>query len=104
MSWVEVSDDLLEESRQLNATLERALAAMPSVLTVAPAVARAHRAEGKGIFPAPVRLAEGRNRTIPGPAGDIRLRMFLPENVDGVYLHLHGGGWVLGGAEQQDPL
>jgi acetyl esterase/lipase len=43
-------------------------------------------------------------RTIAGPAGDITLRTFVPETVDGVYLHIHGGGWVLGTAHQQDPL
>jgi acetyl esterase/lipase len=28
----------------------------------------------------------------------------VPERVEGVYLHLHGGGWALGGADQQDLL
>ena len=29
-------------------------------------------------------------------------RVFLPETVQGVYLHLHGGGWVLGRAHHSD--
>ena len=41
-------------------------------------------------------------RTIKGPDGDITLRMFVPETVNGVYLHIHGGGFVLGRANQQD--
>jgi acetyl esterase/lipase len=104
MSWVKVSNDLLDESRKLNAGIEQILAAAPSVHTVEPAVTRAMRAEGKGVFPAPVRLEEGQDRTIPGPAGDIPLRVFVPERVDGAYLHFHGGGWVLGAADEQDVL
>jgi len=104
VTWLKVSDDLLEESRNLNAMIERLLAAAPSIHTVPPEVTRAMRAEGKGIFPAPIRLEEGQNRTIPGPAGDIRLRVFVPERIEGAYLHIHGGGFVLGGADEQDLL
>ncbi|MER3421364.1 MAG: hypothetical protein C4290_12950, partial [Chloroflexota bacterium] len=42
-------------------------------------------------------------RTVPGPGGALPLRLFVPERVEGVYLHIHGGGWVLGGAHHQDP-
>jgi acetyl esterase/lipase len=27
----------------------------------------------------------------------------MPQQVDGVYYHIHGGGWVLGSADAQDP-
>ena len=30
--------------------------------------------------------------------------MIAPDNPRGIYLHLHGGGWVLGGADMQDPM
>ena len=52
----------------------------------------------------PVRLDEAVDRTIRGRAGDIPIRMFTPETVRGVFLHLHGGGWTLGSAAHQDPL
>ncbi len=39
---------------------------------------------------------------ISGPGGDLNLRVFMPETIRGVYLHIHGGGWVLGGADQSD--
>jgi len=42
------------------------------------------------------------NRTIPGPAGDIPVRLFLPHERRGAYLHIHGGGFVLGSHEAQD--
>jgi acetyl esterase len=44
-------------------------------------------------------------RSIPGPGGqDIPLRIIAPETPRGVYLHIHGGGWTLGGADMQDPM
>lgn len=41
-------------------------------------------------------------RTIPGPRGPIGLRVFVPDRVRGVYLHFHGGGFVLGEACASD--
>ena len=35
-------------------------------------------------------------------ADGVRVRAFLPEEPRGVYLHLHGGGWTIGGADLQD--
>ena len=104
MSWVKVSDELLNESRDLNARIEQVLAAIPPMYSVDPKVQRAQRIEGSGVLPKPVYLAECTNRTIRGPAGDLRLRLFVPDKVEGVYLHIHGGGWVLGAADQQDQL
>lgn len=43
-------------------------------------------------------------REIPGPGGPIRLRTFVPEQVDGVLLHFHGGGWIVGTPEMMDPF
>src|SRR4030095_5587975 len=43
--------------------------------------------------------------TITGKEGnEILLRIIAPAQPRGVYLHLHGGGWVLGGADMQDPM
>lgn len=103
METVTFDDAHLEESRQFNRALEDLLAQVPAVHTVEPAVTREARAKGTGTFPAPEVVPEGRDRTIPGPAGDIRLRTFVPPgDVAGVYLHLHGGGWVLGSSHMQD--
>jgi acetyl esterase len=45
-------------------------------------------------------LAE--EREIPGAGGRLTLRVLAPGEVTGVYLHLHGGGWVSGSARSQD--
>ncbi|HTZ08473.1 MAG TPA: alpha/beta hydrolase [Acidimicrobiales bacterium] len=47
---------------------------------------------------------QGRDRVIPGPAGPLRLREFRPEEIRGVLLHFHGGGWVTGSPELTDLL
>lgn len=45
------------------------------------------------------------DRTIPGPAGDVPVRVYVPkERPGGAYLYLHGGGWVLGRHDAGDPL
>src|SRR5256886_9388106 len=44
------------------------------------------------------------DREIPGPAGPVRLRTFVPDQVDGVLLHIHGGGFVTGSPEMTDLL
>jgi len=104
MEWVKVSDEIVEESRNLNAMIEQFLATVPSVHTLAPAVTRAQRTAGSGVFPAPFKLEECTTRMIAGAAGNIPLRVLVPEHADGAYLHIHGGGWVLGAADQQDLL
>ncbi len=59
--------------------------------------------EGGGAFPAlpPVERAEA--RTVPGPAGEVPIRIIRPDSAPrGVYLDIHGGGWVIGRARMSD--
>jgi acetyl esterase/lipase len=103
VSTQQLSDEaVLEETRKFNAGLEKAIASQPSIHLVEPAVTRLARAEGRGIWPAPQILPHGQDRSIPGRGGPVGLRVFVPERVGGVFLHIHGGGWVLGAANQQD--
>jgi len=44
------------------------------------------------------------DREIPGPAGPLRLRTFVPDDVDSVFLHIHGGGFAAGSPEMTDLL
>ena len=59
---------------------------------------RAARRRGEHLARSPVisRLAEQR------VVADVPVRVFRPDEVDGVYLHLHGGGFVYGSASLQD--
>ena len=55
-----------------------------------------------GPFSAPVLDDVAVLRSIPGPGGEIPLRVFTPPEVRAVYLHLHGGGWAVGRPENDD--
>ncbi len=60
-------------------------------------------AQGGVLGPPPARLDDiAQERSIPGPAGEIPIRVFTPETVRGVYLHIHGGGWVIGSHDGAD--
>jgi acetyl esterase len=51
-----------------------------------------------------VALAGVANRTIPGPAGEIPVRIYTPEGSGPfpILVYFHGGGWVLGGLDTHD--
>ena len=57
-----------------------------------------------GNTPSPVELASITDRTIPGPAGDIPVRVYRPSDAIGlpVVVFFHGGGWVVGDLESHD--
>jgi len=44
------------------------------------------------------------DREIAGPAGRLRLRTFVPDHVEAVFLHIHGGGFAAGSPEMTDLL
>jgi acetyl esterase/lipase len=90
------------ETAKFNLELEAAIAAAPPITASAPAAIRKARAEGQSVFGPVVTVAAARERRIPGLAGEIGLRVLVPDTVRGVYLHLHGGGWSLGAANQSD--
>jgi acetyl esterase len=93
------------ETNALNAAMVKLLSDQPNWWVVGAATTRAARRRGDGPFPAPVFSSRAVTRTIPGPDGhDIPLRIIAPATPRGVYLHIHGGGWVLGGADMQDPM
>jgi acetyl esterase/lipase len=93
------------ETAKLNADMIALLTGLPDWWIVGPEQFRAARRRGEGPFPAPVLSPRARTITIPGRGGnEIPLRVIAPPNPRGIYLHLHGGGWVLGGADMQDPM
>jgi acetyl esterase/lipase len=47
-------------------------------------------------------VAEAQERTVAGPAGDIPIRVFVPPSVDGVYLSIHGGAFMMGSRRSSD--
>lgn len=97
--------ELAAQTRAFCVELEALLATVPDVTQVPVEVTRRARREGTGIFPAPVYLPQARTEMIPGPGGELPVRVILPDSgsATGVFLHLHGGGWTLGEHDAQDP-
>ncbi|MDA3648081.1 alpha/beta hydrolase [Saccharopolyspora indica] len=83
--------DCLAETAAFNEQFEAARGERPGSLELL----RRNRLGGDA---PPVRLPHGRDRVVAG----VPVRVFVPDHVDGVYLHIHGGGWVLGAADGQD--
>jgi len=90
------------ETAAFNERIEKELASAPPLYRFKPQVIRDARAAGHSVFGPIKHLDEAQNRVVKGPAGDIPVRVFIPEKVTGVYLHIHGGGFMLGSAEHQD--
>ncbi|MFF9287326.1 alpha/beta hydrolase [Streptomyces griseosporeus] len=93
-------EDCLAETLEFNARFEAAAASRPprGRAPDADMLALLRRNRLGGDAP-PVRLPQARDRVV---AGGVQVRVFVPDRVDGVYLHLHGGGWVFGSADGQD--
>jgi acetyl esterase/lipase len=95
-------------SDELRALVEQLEAAMPRPERRAPSAEAAEEArrefdEGP-IFSIAKPSERAEERSIPGPAGPIPLRIFRPRSgaVRGALLHIHGGGWVLGRPSMND--
>ena len=94
-----VDQDCLAETEAFNAQFEATAASRPSreAPPDAATLAALRRNRLAGDTP-PVRLPQGRDRVVEG----VPVRVFVPDHVEGVYLHIHGGSWTLGSADGQD--
>jgi acetyl esterase len=84
------------ETAQFNEKLEALLATMPPTYTMTPQQIRDGIEAGKSFMGPIKRLDEGQDRVVKGRDRDIPIRVFVPDEIQGVYLHIHGGGFVLG--------
>jgi acetyl esterase/lipase len=92
-----------EETHQLNESLVAAQSGLPNWWEVGAQATREMRARGEGPFPLPPRSEKARVLSITGKAGhQIPLRVIAPDRPRGIYLHIHGGGFVLGSSDLQD--
>lgn len=87
----------------------RAALGFPDNKDITPDQARANARAGKEAIPS-VQEPVGKitERTIPGPAGDIPIRIYHPKpgpSTDGPHsliMLFHGGGWVVGDVDSED--
>ena len=95
--------ETVDETRALNAEIEAKQSAMPPRETVDPVELRPQRRDGTTVFPQTVFSPDARWLEIPSRGGTLRLRVLAPKGEPrGAYLHLHGGGWVIGAADESD--
>lgn len=92
------------ETKALEADILAKLALIPDIWAFPAALVREARRAGRGPFPLPPPDPRATTLDIPGPRGPIPLRVIAPSEVRGVYLHFHGGGWMLGAADAHDPM
>jgi acetyl esterase len=90
---------------QVQALLEQmSSAGMPALSAGSPQDARAMIAGMREMMGPGEEVAAVEDRTVPGPAGDIPVRIYRPAG-DGeqpVLVFFHGGGWVIGDIESHD--
>ena len=79
---------------------------LPPLETLPPTEARAFMTASLAARPAPPAVAVVSDGTLPGAAGDLPYRLYRPatEGPHPVVLYFHGGGWVIGDLESDDPL
>ena len=83
------------ETAKFNEKIEQLLATMPPTHKSTPQKIREERESGKSWL-GPIKLLdEAQDRVVRGRSGDVPVRVFVPDQVKGVYLHIHGGGFVL---------
>jgi acetyl esterase/lipase len=84
------------ETANFNSKVEKLLATLPPTHKMSPEQIRNDQDAGKGLTGPVKRLKEAQDRNIRALGRDVPVRVFIPEEVHGVYLHIHGGGFVLG--------
>ena len=99
------ADAIDSETTEFNRMVENSLAGAPLLYTLEPRVIRNARAAGEGIFGPIRRLQSPQDRIISSSTVEVPVRIYRPEgDIRGVYLHFHGGGFMLGQIDQHDEI
>ena len=104
IDWIDLTDDARAELAETVTEMNRVLEAVPPVEQTGAVEARRARLDGDSWLGAVVHTDDATTRTVDTPSGPLDLRIVTPEEPTAVYLHVHGGGFVLGAADQQDTL
>jgi acetyl esterase/lipase len=96
--------DMQREVRDFVLNLEKELSKYQPIHQRDPVDVRREREEGTGRNPKLVISDQAIEREIQSDQGSVTVRAFIPQDqIDGIYLHIHGGGWVIGRAHHKDP-
>ncbi len=93
-----------EETNLFNQKIIETIEAGPDPWQLDKNMVRTARREGKGIFPLEAFDPQAETFEIPGKDGAIEVRAIRPDSMPGrgIFLHIHGGGWIYGNADMQD--
>lgn len=83
------------ETAKFNRGLERLLSNLPPTHTRTPQELRDEVESGKGWMGQFRRLPEANHRVVSAGGRSVTVRVVVPPEVNGAYLHVHGGGFVL---------
>jgi acetyl esterase/lipase len=100
--WQEVDAEIVQEIRAINDGIVATLEAGADKWSLPLDATRAARARGEGVLPLPPKSPRAESIVVQGRDGSVPLRIVAPEAPRAAYLHIHGGGWVFGAADQQD--
>ncbi|KAL4925663.1 alpha/beta hydrolase [Aspergillus undulatus] len=100
-------ENISEATHQANAAIKALMSQGPAWYEVGAVEYRRLHIEGKVALPPPVLLPNATHASLPSrdPARAIPIRVYKPDNGQpskGVFLHLHGGGFVLGSEKSSD--
>jgi acetyl esterase len=99
------AEAISDETRAFNKSIIALFSQVSNWWEVGAQTVRDARARGEGPFPAVPKSQKARTLLIDGKGGHkVPLRVIAPDHPRGVYLHIHGGGWVLGAADLQDTM
>jgi acetyl esterase len=82
----------------------KAAATQPSMAQMSAADARAGMAARAAARAPGPRIDNLINLSIPGPRGDIPVRVYRPRAASGVVMAFHGGGWLMGNLDSFDAV
>jgi acetyl esterase len=95
--FVALDDDVAAEARVILTNAEALLANAPTPIDLGLEAARAEARAG-----AEPRVDSAINRDVTALGRSVPVRVFNVDSPDGVYFHIHGGGWNTGAFDLQD--
>ncbi|KAK2799596.1 hypothetical protein FQN50_008434 [Emmonsiellopsis sp. PD_5] len=98
-----------DESRNFNANLQRLMSTLPKWYEIGAAEYRRLRDEGGTALPGATLLPSASDLSVPSrdPNRTIPCRVLKPQHgqpAKAVFMHIHGGGWVLSDEKSQDQM
>ncbi len=97
------ADAISDETAKSVEEIEALLNAYPDITQIGAEATRTARKNGEGgVLAAQPLSPMGVWRTITENNLDVPVRIFKPETINGIYLHIHGGGHTIGSADAQD--